>query len=317
MGSFAKEVILEIPPVRVYKDGTAERLPEFPYVPLSPQDPQTGVSSKDITISKNPLISARIFLPKLTKPNQKLPILVYFHGGFESAFTSHSQRYLNNLVSEAHVIAVTVEYRQAPEHYLPAAYEDGWTALQWVASHANRIHGEPWLVNYGDFEKLNISGDSAGANIAHNIIMRAGVDVLPNGVKISKAVLTHPYFWSSKPVLAEPVDKHDKAIPQLMWDFAYPSAPGGIDNPMVNPIVNGVESLKGLGCSKLLVTVAECDQLLRERGVWYFNSVKESGWKGEVELIEVEGVGHAFQIMNTDTEEAKNFIKRLALFLQN
>ncbi|KAJ7980074.1 2-hydroxyisoflavanone dehydratase-like [Quillaja saponaria] len=316
MRSPSKEVIQEILPfIRVYKDGSVERLAKSPFVPPSEEDPETGVSSKDITISQNPLISARLFLPKLTQPNQKLPVLVYFHGGgfsFESAFSSDHQRYLNSLVSHAQVVAVSVEYRLAPEHHLPAAYEDGWAALQWVASHANAIHEEPWLVNHGNFEKLYISGDSAGANLAHNIIMKAGVEVLPGGLKISKAVLTHPYFWNSKPV-----GEHDKAIPHVMWNFVYPTAPGGINNSMINPIVHGVQSLRGLGCSNMLVTVAECDELLREEGVWYFHSVKESGWKGELELIEVEGVGHAFQIVNGETEEAKNFIKSLALFLKN
>ncbi|KAJ7954915.1 2-hydroxyisoflavanone dehydratase-like [Quillaja saponaria] len=321
MGSTSKEVIqVVLPHIRVYKDGSVERLADSPYVPSSPEDPETGVSSKDITISQNPLISARLFLPKLTQPNQKLPILVFIHGGafcFESAFSSNQHRYMNSLVSQAQVVAVSVEYRLAPEHLLPVAYEDCWTALQWVASHANAIHEEPWLVEHGIFEKLHITGDSAGANIVHNILMRAGVEVLPGGVKTSKAVLTHPYFWSSKPVLAEPVDEHDKAAPHVLWNLVYPSAPSGVDNPLINPIVHGVQSLTGLGCDQMLVTVAECDELLRERGIWYFNAMKESGWKGEMELIEVEGVGHAFQILDRKTDKAKDFIKRLALFLQD
>lgn len=44
---------------------------------------------------------------------------------------------LNKLVAEANVVAVSVDYRLVPEHPLPAAYEDSWTALQWVASHAS------------------------------------------------------------------------------------------------------------------------------------------------------------------------------------
>lgn len=60
-----KEIASELLPlIRVYKDGTVERLWGSPYVPPCPHDPQTNVSSKDITISHNPTISARLFLPQ-------------------------------------------------------------------------------------------------------------------------------------------------------------------------------------------------------------------------------------------------------------
>lgn len=38
-------------------------------------------------------------------------------------------------MSESRAIAVSVGYRRAPEHVLPAAYEDCWNALKWVWLH--------------------------------------------------------------------------------------------------------------------------------------------------------------------------------------
>ncbi|BBN68871.1 alpha/beta-Hydrolases superfamily protein [Prunus dulcis] len=203
-----KEIASELLPlIRVYKDGTVERLWGSPYVPPCPHDPQTNVSSKDITISHYPTISARLFLPQnqiYQKPQHLLPILVYFHGGgfcFESAFSSDHHRLLNRLVSQAQVLAVSVEYRLAPENPLPNCYQDCWDALQWVSSHrthkeldANNTNKEPWLVNYGNFDKLYIGGDSAGGNIVHNVAMKAGVERLCGDVKILGAFMSHPYF---------------------------------------------------------------------------------------------------------------------------
>ena len=322
MASITKEVERElIPFVRLYKDGSVERLGNSPYVPPSPQDKETGVSSKDITISQDPSISARLYLPKLNQPHhQKLPILIYFHGGgfcIESAFSSDHQRYLNSLVSQAQVVAVSVEYRLAPEHLLPIAYEDSWAALQWVASHFiddNVANKEPWLINHGDFNRVFLGGDSAGANIVHNIALRAGVEGLHGGVRITGAFLTHPFFWGLKPVGSEYTAEREKGLAYSIWNLVYPSAPGGIDNPMINPFSPGAPSLAGLGCSRLLVTVSEKDRL-RDRGIMYYNAVKESEWKGEVELIEVQGEGHAFQILDCGTENANNLTKRLASFL--
>lgn len=318
MGSnIPKEVDTELLPfVRIYKDGSVERLIGSPYVPPSPdKDPETGVSSKDITISHDPSISARLYLPKLdpTVQNQKLPILVYFHGGgfcIESAFSSDHQQFLNSLVSQAQVVAVSVEYRLAPEHRLPIAYEDSWAALQWAVASAE----DPWLINHGDFKRVFIGGDSAGANIVHNIAMRAGAESLNGGVKILGAFLTHPYFWGSKPVGSEPIEGHDKALARVVWNFAYPAAPSDIDNPMINPTGPEAPSLAGLGCSRLLVTVAEKDEL-RDRGVIYYDAIRKSNWEGEAELVQVDGEDHAFHVLQFETENAKNLIKRLASFL--
>ncbi|GAV74790.1 Abhydrolase_3 domain-containing protein, partial [Cephalotus follicularis] len=320
MCSIAKEVARELLPfLRVYKDGSVERLKGSPIVPSSLEDPETGVSSKDITILENPPISARLYLPKDTPPDQKLPILVHFHGGgflIESCFSLTENKYMNSLVSHAKVAAISIEYRLAPEYPLPIAYEDCWAGLQWVASLSTNDdkERESWIKVHGDFERFFIGGDSAGANIAHNMAMRAGAEGLHGGVKILGTYLTHPYFWGSKIVGEEKSEEHEKLLPFLVWGFVYPSAPGGIDNPMLNPVGPGAPSLAGLGCSRLLVSVAEKDEL-RDRGIWYCDAVKESGWNGEVELIEVKGEDHAFHILNYGTDNANNLIQCLASFL--
>ncbi|KAF3457172.1 hypothetical protein FNV43_RR01829 [Rhamnella rubrinervis] len=322
--SSPKEVATEILPyIRVYKDGTVERLLGSPNVPPSPDgDPETGVSSKDITISVLNYTSfpARIYLPDLSQnQNQKLPVLIYFHGGgfcIESSFSFFTHRYLSRLVYEAKVVAVSVEYRLAPENPLPAAYDDCWVALRWAASHSTDTQGfkkELWLTNHGDFGRLYIGGDSSGANIAHDIAIRAGNESLPGGVKLLGAFLGVPYFLGSKPIGSEPIEGFEKSFSYVIWNFVYPSAPGGVDNPKLNTLVAGAPSLAGLGCSRLLVVVAENDEL-RDRGVWYCNGVRESGWEGELEVFETEGA-HTSHILEIDTEIAKTVIKRIASFL--
>ncbi|KAM3755180.1 hypothetical protein ACB098_02G021000 [Castanea mollissima] len=243
-----------------------------------------GVTSKDITISKEPSISARLYLPSLNQTHlPKLPFLVYFHGGgfcFKSAFSFNHQRYLNSLVAQAQVVAVSVEYRLALEHLFPIAYEDCWAALQWVALHSlnNGLNKEPWLRNHGDFNRVFIGGDSAGANIVHNIAMRVG------------------------PIGSESSAGHDKALPYLVWNFTYPRAPGGIDNPMINPMSPGAPSLAGLGCSRVLVAVAEKDEL-RDRGLSYYEELRKSTWEGEVELVQGDG-DHGFHILHFESQNA-------------
>ncbi|KAM0822737.1 hypothetical protein ACQ4PT_071323 [Festuca glaucescens] len=153
-------------------------------------DARTGVASRDVVIDQAKGLAVRIYRP--SRPaggtNEKLPVVLYFHGGafvVESAFGPAYHGYLNALAARAGVIAVSVNYRLAPEHPLPAAYDDSWSALQWVLSNSNsnasasaRHASRSWLSRHGDMSRLFVAGDSAGGNIAHNLAMRAG---LPDG----------------------------------------------------------------------------------------------------------------------------------------
>ncbi|KAF8405069.1 hypothetical protein HHK36_009966 [Tetracentron sinense] len=287
---------------QVYKDGRVERFFGTEFVPPS-LDPRTGVSSKDVIIAPETGVSARIYIPKIiNNPIGKLPLLVYFHGGafcLGSAFSPTYHSYLNSLVAEANVVAVSVEYRLAPEHLLPIAYHDSWASFEWVASHSKGEGSEAWLKDHADFSRVFFAGDSAGANIAHNMAMRAGAAEL-DGLKLLGVVLVHPYF------LGEGEERVDK-----LWHFLCPSTTG-CDDPRINPAAG--PSLSGLGCTRVLVCVAEKDRL-RERGVFYYETLGKSGWEGEMEIMETDGEDHVFHLFNPTCQKAVEMTKKMASFM--
>ncbi|RWR79348.1 Alpha/beta hydrolase fold-3 [Cinnamomum micranthum f. kanehirae] len=305
------QIEFDFPPfARIYKGGRVERLLGTTTVPPSDEDPETGVASKDVVISPENNVSARLYLPKLVDPSRKLPILVYYHGGgfcVETSFSPTYHLFLNRLVAQANVVAVSVDYRRIPEHPLPAAYDDSWVALQWVVSHATG-GSEPWLREHGDFTRLVVGGDSAGANISQNMAMRAtGKDEI-----ISGALLIHPYFWGTEAIGKEPTDPKDRSKIDALWTFAWPSS-SGQDDTHVNPVAAGPTSLKELGCKQVLVCVAEKD-ILRDRGWLYYNTLAKSGWDGVVEMFESDGEDHVFHLFNPICENAAVMMKRLADF---
>ncbi|CAI9098792.1 OLC1v1035499C1 [Oldenlandia corymbosa var. corymbosa] len=323
MASESKEVETDLSPfIKVYKDGTVERIYSPPYVPPCLDDPITSVSSKDIKVSSE--VSARLYLPKITHPStEKLPILVYFHGGgfcLDSAFASFHHSYLNLLISKANAVTISVEYRLAPEHPLPAVYEDSWAALQWVASNSvadseieGNINREPWLINYGDFGKVYLGGDSAGGNIVHNMALRTGVENLIGGVKILGAFLSFPYFLDPK---TQKGNDDRETLVNKMWMLVYPSAPGGINNPFINPFADDAPDLSRIGVQKVFVCTAEKDTL-RENSLHYVEELKKSDWKGEVELVDVEGEDHCFHALRLDSEKSQSLLNSLASFIIN
>lgn len=290
------------PHFRVYKDGRIEKLAQFPYTPPS-EDPQTGVQSKDILIPPEKNVSVRLYLPRTTTPDEKLPIIIYIHGGafvIESAFSPLYHPYLNSLAAEAKAIAVSIEYRLAPEHPIPACYDDSWTAFEWVLAHATSGQGpEAWINNHADFARIFLAGDSAGANIAHDVMVRASEKFSPSDeVKIAGMILVHPFFGDGKP---------DKLLSYIAPDCC------GCDDPRWYPMAHP-DLLSRLVCRRVLVLTAEKD-FLRERGLLYYDALKKSRWDGELEIMETEEEGHCFHLPNPTCEPSRALMRRIVTFI--
>lgn len=95
-----------------------------------------------------------------------LPVLVWVHGGgyvMGSAFVADDRA--ERWVVHAGVAVVSVDYRLAPEHPYPAAVDDVWLALRWVAANAEALGF--------DRRRLGIAGASAGAGIAASAALRS------------------------------------------------------------------------------------------------------------------------------------------------
>ena len=104
-------------------------------------------------------IPIRIYTPRELKTAEKLPVLMWFHGGgFVIGSLETHDSVCRMLANKAECIVVSVDYRLAPESRFPAAVEDSQAALKWVALHAVEFGGNASCMAVG--------GDSAGANLA-------------------------------------------------------------------------------------------------------------------------------------------------------
>ncbi|KAI3753180.1 hypothetical protein L2E82_25226 [Cichorium intybus] len=299
--------------LQVHKDGRCERFVGNKTMPTG-IDPSTGVQSKDVVISPETNLSARLYIPKTITPDWKLPILVYYHGGgfvVESAKSPTYHPTLNLITAESNVIIVSVDYRLGPEHPIPTGYNDSWEAIKWVATHSNAGGPEPWLNDYGDCQKVFLAGDSAGANIAHNMAIRAGSEPI-HAIKLDGIILLHPYFGGNEPIGSElGKHKHLKAYTDQFWNLANASR-SGLDDPLFNPEKN--PDLSGLGCSKILLCVAEKDNF-KDRGLYYKELMDKSGWPGKLEMMETKQEDHVFFLFNTSSHNSHALRKRIYTFI--
>lgn len=293
-----EEIEIDFSPFLIlYKSGRVQRLGSASRKSAG-TDATTGVTSKDMVIDAGTGLAARLFLPEGVPGSQRLPVLVYFHGGgfvSGSAFAPRYTTYVNALVAAARVVAVSVEYRLAPEHPVPAAYDDAWAALRWAAASCVSGSGgpEPWLADHGDSTRLFVAGSSSGGNVAHNVAMRAGKEGFGARIEVEGMVLLHPLFMGKAPVPSEGADPALAERSERIWRFLC-AGKYGIDHPFSNPLAMPPEAWAALGCRRVLVTTAELDRA-RDRGRKYVEALRGSAWGGEeAALYETEGEGHLY-----------------------
>ncbi|WDH50799.1 alpha/beta hydrolase [Pseudomonas chlororaphis] len=104
-------------------------------------------------------VPARAYYPARPMPADGWPCLLYLHGGGWVVGDLDSHDFITAyLAAQLQVLVIAVDYRLAPEHPFPAAFDDclaAWRALQAGAS--------PFAL---DTRRQLVIGDSAGGNLA-------------------------------------------------------------------------------------------------------------------------------------------------------
>lgn len=111
-------------------------------------------------------IPARRYRPSGWHAGERLPLLVTLPGGgfvFGDAVTTAWLS--SHLAARLRAVVVSPGYRLAPEHPAPAAGEDCYAVVAWVASRAAELGG--------DAGRLAVVGESAGANLAATVTLMA------------------------------------------------------------------------------------------------------------------------------------------------
>lgn len=155
--------------IKLNQDGSITR----PLFPLSPPltsinhqvQAQEQVLIKDIPLNPSTNTYLRLYLPNPAAHNCKLPVLLFFHGGGFVLFGPTAlfyHQFCRSLALSVPALVVSVAYRLAPEHRLPAAYDDAADAVDAV-----RAAVDPWIAEHGDLERVFVMGSSSGGNIAY------------------------------------------------------------------------------------------------------------------------------------------------------
>lgn len=216
---------------------------------------------------------------------EKLPALVYYHGGGWT--TGNVDTYdvvCRNLANSSGHKVISVDYRLAPEHRFPKGLEDCYAAAQWVFDHADTLQVIPYQISVG--------GDSAGGNYTAAVTLMAKERKGPN---IKSQLLIYPATDALRSINDSPYEsiRENASAPILtssltksFWDH-YLNNEEDAENTYASPIK--AEDVSELPPA-LLIT-AQYDPL-RDEGESYGARLQASGV--DVDMHRYDGLIHGF-----------------------
>lgn len=224
-------------------------------------------------------LKVRIYTPQGKGP---FPATLFVHGGgFVVGDLDLEDAVARALCAWGEVLVVSVDYRLAPEHRYPAAIEDCWAALLWLAENAAEIGGDP--------ARLAVSGDSAGGNIACALALRARDEGGPR-LKAQINVYGSCNYPSEETASAReyadgPIMTRDDV--DWFWE-QYLTDP---QKEQHDPLVSPYRAASHAGLPPAFVATAECDPS-RDDSERYATKLKQAGV--EVECKRYAGMVHGF-----------------------
>ncbi|KQK20796.1 probable carboxylesterase 15 [Brachypodium distachyon] len=321
--------------LRVLSDGTIVRSPDPPaFCPKTFPSEHPSVQWKEAVYDKARNLRVRIYKPTMAahaeKQKQKLPVLVYFHGGgfcLGCCTWANTHSFCLRLAAGAGALVLSACYRLAPEHPLPAALYDAAALLTWLSAqqlHSSAAAGDDnadtWsLAEVADFGRVFVTGDSAGGTLAHHLAVSSG----PGGkaalvvrddvtVNVKGYVLLMPFFGGERRLPSEEAESTrlmNRDTLDRFWRLALPAG-ATRDHPLANPFGPDSPGLEPVALPPVLVVAAGQD-MLRDRVVDYGERLKAMG--KPVKLVEFAGEPHGFFTLdpwNHATGELTRLVRR-------
>jgi acetyl esterase/lipase len=243
-------------------------------------------------------IPARAYVPATAGTP---PVVVYYHGGgwVLGGLDSYDGT-CRALANASGAAVVSIDYRLAPEHPFPAAVDDAWAALEWVAANAAELGADP--------ARLAVAGDSAGGNLAAVVALQARDGGSP---PLRGQLLVYPVTDAtmSHPSIEENASGYFLTKADMEWFYGH-YAPDRPDDWRLSPLA--APDLAGV--APALVLTAEYDPL-RDEGEAYARRLADAGVP--VDLVRKDGLIHGFFGMVADVDQARDAMDQAGAALRS
>ncbi|MFO7590456.1 MAG: alpha/beta hydrolase fold domain-containing protein [Acidimicrobiia bacterium] len=217
-------------------------------------------------------LAFRLYRPSSPGPH---PVVAYFHGGgWVLGDAQSDDPFCRDLCVRSDSLIVSFDYRHAPEDRFPAAPDDGFAAVEWLAEHAESLGGVPG--------SLSVAGWSAGAAVAA-VVCQTARDAL--GPAISGQLLVAPATDAdfSRPSYTENAEGYFLTRSMMKWFWDHYADVADRHDPRASPLRAG--DLSGL--PPAAIVTCEFDPL-RDEGTAYADALAAAG----VEVVHLPQRGH-------------------------
>jgi acetyl esterase len=229
---------------------------------------------------------------RLYRPSAKtdLGLLVFFHGGgwVIGDLNSHDA-VCRSLANKSGHAVLSVDYRLAPEHTFPAAFDDCAAAVKWASENAQALGI--------DTSRMAVGGDSAGGNLAAAVAL---AEIVP--LKFQMLIYPAVDMTMESPSINENANAPILTKSVMTW-FVNHYMGGNADrtNWKASPMVASDEQLKRM--PPAIVITAQYDPL-RDEGEAYGKRLVENGVSATI--TRYNGAFHGFFNMITILDDAQS-----------
>ena len=243
-------------------------------------------------------IPLRSYRPIGSAGGERLPVLVFFHGGGWTIgdLDTHDVA-CREICNRARCAVIAVDYRLAPEHRFPAEVDDAITATRWVADNARPLSL--------DGARIAIGGDSAGGNLAAvtALALRDG-----GGPALALQLLIYPATDFRANTSSHAQNGSGYLLTREAIDYFtnnYLNGSHDVSDWRASPAL--AQSFRGL--PRAFVLTAEYDPL-RDEGAQYAQLLRDAGVS--VEYVSFAGQIHGFITMSKVIDAAAVAFDRCA-----
>lgn len=260
----------------------------------TPSLPYKGVTTSDVTVDPARNLWFRLFVPTTTSSSSSssLPVIVFFHGGGFSFLSPDAFSYdavCRKFARRIPAVVVSVNYRLSPEHGYPCQYDDGFDVLKFLDQNSVA------LPEIADRSRCFLAGDSAGANLAHHVAVRACRERF-RIVKAVGLISIQPFFGGEERTESETRLEGAPLVSVTRTDWlwkAFLPVGSSRDHEAVNVGGPNAVDISGLEYPATVVFVGGLDPLQDwQRRYWEW--LRKSG--KEAKLIEYPTMVHAFYV---------------------
>jgi acetyl esterase/lipase len=219
--------------------------------------------------------------------------LLWIHGGGLVAGTPRQDdRFCRRVADELGVLVGAVRYRLAPEHRYPAALDDCYDALLWLAA-------QPGI----ERSRVAVGGASAGGGLAAAVALRWRDE---GEGTLAVQLLVYPMLDDRTATRSELNDVatrlYDNRANRFGWSSYLGQTPG-TDGVTAYAAPARAESLAGIAPTWIGVGTAD---LFYDEDVSYAQRLRDAGVDCTLEVV--EGGFHAFDMMCARTPVAMSFV---------